>query len=123
MGSIFLALLVIGALGWLWRDSLAARELAVRVCRRSCESNGVQFLDDTVALASMHPVFPRGRPALRRVYQFDFSRDGSDRECGTIILTATRLETMYIPNKVDETDSTDARRGIVIDLEDPKDRH
>ena len=123
MGSIFVALLFIGALAWLWRDSLAARELAVQVCRRSCESQGVQFLDDTVALASVHPVFPHGRLALRRVYQFDFSRDGDDRECGTISLTGTHLETLYIPNRAGEADSTHSRRGVVIDLEDSGRRH
>ena len=121
MGSIFLALLVIGAICWLWRDSLAARELAVRVCRRSCESEQVQFLDDTVALASIRPVFPRGRMALRRVYQFDFSRDGDDRQSGTIMLTGTRLETLYIPNRAEEEASE--TRGVVIDLDEHKDRH
>ena len=122
VGSIFTALLVIGALSWLWRDSLAARELAVRVCRRSCESEGLQFLDDTVALASMHPVFPHGRPRLRRVYSFDFSRDGDDRQCGTVILTGTHLDTLYIPDRAGESDSANSGRGVVIDLDDTKHR-
>ena len=123
MGSIFIALLLIGALIWLWRDSLAARELAVRTCRRSCESEGVQFLDDTVALASIHPRLPRGRLALRRVYQFDFSRNGDDRHCGIIILTGTHLETLYIPDPTGEDIAPNSRRGVVIDLEDAKRRH
>ena len=123
MGSIFSALIVIGVLSWLWRDSLAARELAVGVCRRSCISEGVQFLDDTVALTSIHPVFPRGRPALRRVYQFDFSRGGNDREYGTVILTGTHLETLYIPNRANDASSADSTRGVVIDLQDTDHRH
>ncbi len=123
MSSIFFAFLAIATIWWLWRDSLAARELAVGVCRRSCQSEGLQFLDDTVALASIQPVFPRGRPALRRAYQFDFSRNGDDRESGTITLTGTRLETLYIPNQLIEGDVSDSQRGVVIDLEDATDKH
>ena len=123
MVSILLALLILGALCWFWRNSLAARELAVAVCRRSCESAGLQFLDDTVALVSIHPVFPYGRPGLRRVYQFDFSRDGDDRQCGTIMLSGTHLETLYLPDRPGEAKSADSGRGIVIDLEDARRRH
>jgi hypothetical protein len=122
VGSTFIALLVIGAVIWFWRDSLTARELALKVCRRSCESEGLQFLDDTVALGSIHPAFPYGRPALRRVYQFEFSRHGNDRQLGTIILTGTHLQTLYIPNQADKVAPADSKGGIVIDLEDARRR-
>jgi hypothetical protein len=118
MGSIFIALLVIAALVWLWRDSLAASELAIQVCRASCESEGTQFLDDTVALDSIRAAFPQGRPALRRVYQFEFSRQGNDRQYGTIILTGTHLHTLYIPGPADTQALDHPQGGVVIDLED-----
>ena len=96
MNSTLAALLLVGALAWLWRDSLRARELAARVSRRTCDAEGVQFLDDTVALLSLRPVFERGRLALRRVYQFEFSRRGDDRASGSVMLVGPRLHTVFI---------------------------
>ena len=43
-------LLGLFALVWFWRDSLRVREIATRISRSACESHGVQFLDQTVAL-------------------------------------------------------------------------
>ena len=122
MSSALIALLLIGAVIWLWIDSLRARELAVMVCRRSCESESLQFLDDTVALASLRPSFKYGRPMVKRVYQFDFSREGDDRQCGTIILIGAHLETLYIPGQRDPTQDN-ASGGIVINLDGRQNEH
>jgi hypothetical protein len=123
MLSILFALVVVGALSWLWRDSLRARELAVIVCRRNCESENLQFLDDTVALSSLHPTFTYGRPMLRRVYQFDFSREGNDRQSGTVILCGPHLETLYIPGQQDDDSATATSGAVVINLDQAKRKH
>jgi len=94
--STLFALLLLGGALWLWRDSLRARELAAGVSRRACEAEGLQFLDDTVSLASLRPVLERGRPVLRRVYRFEFSRDGFGREDGSVTVIGARLETVYL---------------------------
>ncbi len=64
-----LVLVVPVAIGWLWFDSLRARESAVRAARLACDADGVQLLDATVALASLR--LQRGDDgwvALRRIY-------------------------------------------------------
>jgi hypothetical protein len=96
MHSTLFALLLVAALAWLWRDSLRARELAARVSRRACDAEQVQFLDDTVALVSLRPVLERGRLALRRIYQFEFSRRGDDRSSGSVMVTGHRLDTVFL---------------------------
>jgi len=94
--STLAAIAAVGAALWLWRDSLRARETAARVARRACDGEGVQFLDDTVALAGLRAVLDHGRPALRRVYAFEFSRAGNDRQGGCVTLTGARVETVYL---------------------------
>jgi hypothetical protein len=66
------------------------------VSRRACDAEQVQFLDDTVALVSLRPVLERGRLALRRIYQFEFSRRGDDRASGSVMVTGHRLDTVFL---------------------------
>jgi len=94
--STLAAIVAVGCLLWLWRDSLRARETAARVARRTCDGEGVQFLDDTVALAGLRAVLDYGRPALRRVYAFEFSRAGNDRHSGSVTVTGARVETVFL---------------------------
>jgi len=96
MYSTLAGLVLVGALVWLWRDSLRAREAAARLSRRACDSEGVQFLDDTVSIASVRPVLVRGRPALRRTYQFEFSRRGDDRWSGSVTLTGDAIDSVFL---------------------------
>ena len=49
----FASLVLLGALGWCWLDGLRARDAAVAAARRACESEGLQFLDDTVSFAGI----------------------------------------------------------------------
>ena len=44
-----LALLLFFAIGWLWLDSLNAREAAVSAAKAACNSEDLLFLDDTWA--------------------------------------------------------------------------
>jgi hypothetical protein len=121
MYSTLAALVTVGALLWLWRDSLGARELATRISRRTCEAEGVQFLDDTVALAGVRPVFTRGRPQLRRVYHFEFSRSGDDRAGGSVTLTGAHVDTVYVtPRPAPPADDPPPQ---VVDIGDARHRH
>ena len=117
MYSTLLALVILGAALWLWRDSLRAREAAARVSRRACESEGVQFLDDTVSMVGMRPTLAYGRPHLRRIYEFEFSRRGDDRQTGSVTLTGERVDTMYLGAPVADTEGATRSAAAIVDLE------
>lgn len=84
--EIFL-LILLCALGWFWLDSIKVRELGVRSARDTCRREGVQLLDDTVAIRSVSLARDdRGHVALRRVYDFEYSGSGDDRFRGSVML-------------------------------------
>jgi hypothetical protein len=81
------SILLLAALAWLWFDSVKARDIAVEAARRACAAAGVQFLDDTVAIAGLKPARDDdGRFVLRRAYAFEYSATGDDRRPGSIVL-------------------------------------
>jgi hypothetical protein len=80
------------ALAWLWWDSMQAREAAVGAARAACESEGLQFLDDTVGIAGIR--FARnadGRLLLQRAYDFEFSDTGDNRLRGSVVTLGRRV--------------------------------
>ena len=88
--------LIVGAV-WLWLTSLRAREAAVEAARRACTADGVQLLDDTVALASFWPQRAgSGTLALRRIYRFEFSDTGNNRLSGSITLLGPAVQALYL---------------------------
>ena len=96
-----LALIVLGAVGWFWVKSLRAREAAVGTCRQFCAAHDLQFLDATVSLSHFELCWgTRGAfwgIALRRVYEFEFSRVGTDRARGSVTLTGDEVEAVFLP--------------------------
>ena len=87
-----LSLAVLAALGWLWFDSLTARDAAMTAARRACSSEDLQFLDDTVAIASFTLARDgEGALALRRTYAFEFSDTGDNRRRGSIVMLGHRV--------------------------------
>jgi Protein of unknown function (DUF3301) len=88
-------LLAIAALGWLWYDSMRARERAVAAGQGACARERLQFLDETVECTSVRPVRnAAGRLVLRRVYRFEFSDDGSNRRAGGIVMLSGEVESL-----------------------------
>ena len=59
-----LVLVFLAAAVWLWLDSLKVREIGVKAAQRACADEGLQFLDDTVAIRS-----------LRLVREYDINND------------------------------------------------
>lgn len=91
------ALLGLVLIAWLWCDGLARRETAVDAARRACAAEGVQLLDDTVALASLRPRRAEsGRVKLHRVYRFEFSDDGNNRLNGSVTLIGSVVQVLYL---------------------------
>ena len=92
-----LALAALIAIGGLWFDGLRARESAVRAARLACNADGVQLLDDTVALFALGlQRNDDGRPAVRRIYRFEFSDTGNNRLDGSITLLGTHVQALYL---------------------------
>lgn len=89
-----LILIGIGLLLWFWQQSLRARELAVRAAQELCQRQDLQLLDATVALSGLRlQRAPAGHIALQRTYQFEYSRDGDERQRGFVLLLGLRLQT------------------------------
>ena len=77
---------------WLWLDSLAVREIAVRTARVACEAESLLLLDDTVAIAALRPTRDEdGRLQLQRTYDFEYSDTGNNRLTGSIVLTGRHV--------------------------------
>lgn len=92
MTASFWGLVAIGGVVWYLRSSLRAREIAVAAGHRLCREQGVQLLDQTVALRGMRPRWRRGQVYWRRRYSFDFSTDMQQRSQGALWLFGTRVE-------------------------------
>lgn len=82
-----ISLLILSALAWLWFDSVKVRDIAVRTARSACIADDLQFLDETVSIASLKPARDEnGQFVLRRVYSFEFSDTGNNRRPGSIAM-------------------------------------
>ena len=96
-GVEIFSLLLLAAIGWLWLDSLKAREIAVRAARAACAADGLMLLDDTVAIASLKPVRDHdGRVKLQRAYDFEYSDTGNNRLTGSVVLLGHRVTTLNV---------------------------
>lgn len=88
-----LALFVIVFAVWAWSRAMRAREVATTICAEVCAGHELQFLDGSVSLVAIRLARSTdGRLALRRVYQFEFSRGGYNRERGRIWLVGSRVD-------------------------------
>ncbi|MBX9812770.1 MAG: DUF3301 domain-containing protein [Burkholderiales bacterium] len=85
------------SLAWFWFDSLRARESAVSAARLACDADGVQLLDDTVALSAFGlRRSERGWLTLRRIYRFEFSDTGNNRLDGSVTLLGASVQALYL---------------------------
>jgi hypothetical protein len=91
----WLALVGLAAFGWLWYDSMRARERAVVAGKAACEHDRLQFLDETVECISVRPARnAAGHLVLRRMYRFEFSDDGNSRRSGMIVMLSGEVESL-----------------------------
>jgi hypothetical protein len=97
MTTAIVLLALLAAIVWFWIDSLGARETAVAAGQRACAQINVQFLDQSVAAGRVRlGRDPRGRLQFRRVFLFEFSRDGGDRRRGRVVTLGRRVETINL---------------------------
>ncbi len=85
-------IIILGTIGWLWYDSVKAKEIALFGTRIRCESRGLRLLDQTVALTHIRLRRDHsGQMRIEREYQFEFSINGDDRHEGEVTLLANRI--------------------------------
>jgi len=90
-------ILALAALGWLWFDSLKAREAAVDAARAACASEGLLLLDATVAISSVKLARGEdGRLRLQRVYDFEYSDTGDNRLRGSVVMHGHRVAVLNV---------------------------
>ena len=100
-GLEIVGILVLGALVWLWLDSLKAREAAVRAARAACAAEGLMLLDDTVAISGLKPARDEeGRLKLQRAYDFEYSDTGDNRLQGSVVLLGHRVVILNVGLRV-----------------------
>ncbi|MFK7887193.1 MAG: DUF3301 domain-containing protein [Gammaproteobacteria bacterium] len=82
---------------WFVFDSLGAREAANEAAKTRCDRDGLQFLDGTVAYASIKLVRFRDGIALRRIFRFEFTIDGDTRLGGFVTTLGKRVDAVDLP--------------------------
>lgn len=88
-----LILMIVGAIGFaLWNSARAAAERAESLGREACRVANVQWLDQTVHASGLRLRRRHdGRLGFERSFRFEYSRDGSDRHIGRLVLRGDRL--------------------------------
>ena len=90
LAAIGIALLA--ALTWLWIDSLKAREAAIKAAKLVCATENLLLLDDTVAIRHIRlRRDDEGHLRLHRVYFFEYSDTGENRNDGSISMLGSRV--------------------------------
>lgn len=87
-----ISIVLLGALAWLWFDSVHVREIGIRAAKAACHAENLQLLDDTVSISSLRLARDdEGRLLLRRAYAFDYSDTGDNRRRGSVVLLGPRV--------------------------------
>lgn len=90
-------LILLAGVTWAWYDSFRAREAGLKAVRAACAAEGLQLLDDTIALSRLRlRRDERGRLALARVYGFEYSDTGDNRRRGSVHLLGDRVGLMNL---------------------------
>lgn len=80
--------MIVGGIGFaLWNSARAAAERAEALGREACQAANVQWLDQSVHASGIRlRRGHNGRLGFERSFRFDYSRDGSDRHVGRLVL-------------------------------------
>lgn len=101
MNSLSL-LILLGLITWLWFDTQRSQEAAKTICKQICNQFNLQLLDDTIALVQIRwQRNSRGWLQLKRIYEFEFSASGNNRQRGIIIMRGGALEILELPGYLD----------------------
>lgn len=82
---------------WFWLDSMKINETARIIGAKLCRQNNVQFLDETVHMASMRlgkNIY--GQRKLLRKYKFEFTNSEFHRYAGELVLSGHHLQSSHM---------------------------
>ena len=97
MFEFLLIALVLGT-GWFWLDSIAKREVAIKIGRELAGRCNLQLLDETVACTKIGLGRDgRGHAQLQRLYVFEVSASGAERMQCNLQLLGNQLQNWHIP--------------------------
>lgn len=128
--TLIVCIVALVLLGWFWQASLSVRERANQAAQDACARMQLQFLDGTVAFASLRLTRNEtGRITLRRTYVFDYTAGSVERRQGFVVMLGQRIEHIgferdgesgpaqrhFIPERRDSAVSHDSN---VLNLED-----
>lgn len=92
-----LIIMTLSLLIWFWLDSMKINETARNVGAKLCRKNNVQFLDETVHLASMRfGKNQHGQIKLLRQYKFEFTNSEYHRYSGNLTLAGHSLQDSHM---------------------------
>jgi hypothetical protein len=75
-----------------WWRTIRQKEIAVAAARAYCKDRNLQLLDETLVFKRFRRERnSRGERMLCRIYEFDYSPGGVDRETGELILNGYRV--------------------------------
>jgi nitrate reductase beta subunit len=96
MGTL-ITLLILAGIVWFWLDSTRTKEIAVQASAQACREIGVQWLDQTVSIGKIKPVRnAKGRLILMRIYEFDFTLDGTERLQGRAVMYGQTVKQIHL---------------------------
>lgn len=78
------------ALLYWWRSS-GQKSIATAAVRSYCTQRNLQFLDDTLLFRRWRFESDGGVRRLCRLYEFDYSANGEDRQSGELVLAGYRV--------------------------------
>lgn len=86
LGNLFAFMLLAACAAWWWRAH-GVRERALLLARQHCVRQGVELLDENVALRRLRlRRDQRGQLRLAREFSFEFTATGQERYAGSILM-------------------------------------
>lgn len=104
-----LCLVLLILLVWYWLANTRCREFALTHAKTTCENYGWALLDESVAMIAWRPTLRSSkRPCIRRTYQFEYTRSGTERGFARITLLGHELSssTNHLPQATTEQDDS-----------------
>lgn len=83
---------------WYWLTAVKVKELAFQAAARRCNMEGVQLLDQSIALQGIKlQRGTNGNMGLRREFAFEFTSTGNHRYQGWVVMQGSRNVSVELP--------------------------
>ena len=86
---------------------MRALEVALEYAKQQCDNYGWQLLDESVALIKWRPYKHNSRLCIRRAYQFEYTRHGTERGHARLMLAGHDMVVYHAETKANSTSNSD----------------